>query len=337
MLCQSQYLGEKVYVSIVIKVPTTMMILKLTNIIKASALIILCALFSGQLLAAGMQPFADTHLHYNADQAEITETADALRTLTENNVVFGIVSSRPPALALELAEESGGLIVPFFMPYLEPERKVDWVFDKRVLPAAREALTSGRFKGLGEMHLISGYTPSLKERNEIIDGILDLAEEFDVPALIHAEASSHLYFQPLCLRHPRARIVWVHAGSRLRPARVVKLMRACPNVWADLSARDHMRYGKSNPIVDDNGKLLPEWNDLVMEFQDRIMLGSDPYYYEGMATWDGANTGWNYVSEVLAFHRRWLAAMPDEVRKKLMLDNAVEFYRLSKEDLRKDD
>ncbi|MEA1888295.1 MAG: amidohydrolase family protein [Pseudomonadota bacterium] len=312
-----------------------MMVQKLTNMITTPALIILCVLFSGPLLAAELQPFADTHLHYNVDQAEITETADALRVLIENNVVFGIVSSRPPALALELAEASGGWVIPFFMPYLEPERKIDWVFDKRVLPAARAALASGQYKGLGEMHLISGYTPSLKDRNEIIDGILDLAEEFDVPALIHAEASSHLYFLPLCQRHPRARIVWVHAGSRLRPASVSKLMRACPNVWADLSARDHMRYGKTNPIVDDNGELLPEWNNLVMEFQDRIMLGSDPYYYEGIATWDSANTGWDYTSEVLAFHRRWLEAVPDDVRKKLMLDNAVEFYRLSTKDLRK--
>ena len=310
--------------------------LKLNNLIyMAAAIILLYAASSNQMMAAEMQPFADTHLHYNADQAEITETGDALRVLIENNVVFGIVSSRPPALALELAEASGGWIIPFFMPYLEAERKADWFFDERVLPAARDALASGRYKGLGEMHLISGFTPSLKHRNEIIDGILDLAEEFDVPALIHAEASSHLYFLPLCQRHPSARIVWVHAGSRLRPSRVGKLMRACPNVWADLSARDHMRYGKTNPIVDDDGKLLPEWHDLVMEFQDRIMLGSDPYYYEGTATWEGANTGWNHVTEVLAFHRRWLSQLPVDVRQKLALGNAVRFYRLSIEkDLR---
>ena len=307
-----------------------MMFHKSTNLIAALALI----LFSGLLMAADLQPFADTHLHYNDDQAEITETEDALRVLIENNVVFGIVSSRPPALALELADASGGWIIPFFMPYLEVERKADWFFDKRVLPAAREALASGQFKGLGEMHLISGLTPTLKKRNKIIDGILDLAEEFDVPALIHAEASSHLYFQPLCKRHPKARIVWVHAGSRLRPTRVAKLMRACPNVWVDLSARDHMRYGKSDPIVNEDGRLLPEWHDLVIEFQDRVMLGSDPYYYEGAATWDGGNTGWNHVSEVLSFHRRWLDALPGDIRQKLVLGNAVKFYRLSKEDLR---
>jgi len=179
---------------------------KSTHLIAALALI----LISGQLMAADTLPLADVHLHYNIDQAEVTFTSDALRTLIENNVVFGVVSSKPP---VKLADASDGWIIPFFMPYLEPERKVDWFFDKRVLPAARAALATGRFKGLGEMHLVAGFSPPLKHRNEIIDGMLDLAREFDVPASIHAEASSYRYFLPLCLRHPRVRIVWVLASS----------------------------------------------------------------------------------------------------------------------------
>ena len=294
-------------------------------------------LFCSKVNAEDMLPLADTHLHYNADQAEDLDVADAIKRLKKNNVVFGIVSSRPPELALELADASGGWIIPFFMPYLEVERKRDWVFDKRVLPAARKALESGRFKGLGEMHLIAGRTPTLQERDVIMDGIIDLAEEFDVPALIHAEASNYRYFLPLCLRHPEARIVWVHAGSPLPPDQVTKVMHACPNIQLDLSARDHMRYGRSVPIVDDDGILLPEWHELVMEFQDRIMLGSDPYYYDSIATWEQGNTGWNYIDEVLSFHRRWLAALPYDVRQKLTLANAINFYRLSfKNDLRTD-
>jgi hypothetical protein len=293
---------------------------------QATALVLL--LVSSLLRAADLPPMADVHLHYNIDQAEVTFASDALSTLIENNVVFGVVSSKPPAMALELADASGGWIIPFFMPYLEPARKVDWFFDKRVLPAARAALASGRFKGLGEMHLVAGFTPSLKQRSKIIDGLLDLAGEFDVPASIHAEASSYLYFLPLCLRHPQVRIVWVHAGILLPPAQVGELMNACQNVWVDMSARDHLRYGNSNPIVNDDGQLLPAWRKFVIEFQDRIMLGSDPYYYESMFTWDAANTGWDHVSEVLSFHRRWLNGLPLDVRQKLTLGNAMRFYRL---------
>lgn len=57
-------------------------------------------LLSLQLMATELPPLVDAHLHFNADQMEVTDTSDALRTLVENNVVFGIVSSTPPALAL---------------------------------------------------------------------------------------------------------------------------------------------------------------------------------------------------------------------------------------------
>ena len=281
---------------------------------------------SGSLSAADVLPIADIHLHYNADQAEVTETSEALDILNDNEVAFGIVSSRPPFLALELARESGGWLIPFYMPYLEPERKADWFFDDRVLAASREALASGQFKGLGEMHLIVGFAPSLKKRHETIDGMLELALEFDVAAVIHAEASDYRYFLPLCLRHPKAKILWAHAGSVLPPEQVGELMRACPNVWVDFSARDHMRYGQTNPIIGDNGLLLPGWEEFVLEFQDRIMIGSDPYYYEGDSTWDTPNTGWNFVSEIVAFHRRWLSALPVTVQKKITMDNAMRLF-----------
>lgn len=292
-------------------------------------------LVSNQLIASDIPPMADVHLHFNIDQMAETDTSDALRILVDNNIVFGVVSSKPPALALDLADASGGWVIPFFMPYLEPERKLNWFRDKRVLPATRAALASGRYKGIGEIHIIAGFFPSLNNRHDIVDGMLDLAEEFDVPILIHAEASNQLFFQPLCRRHPQSRVVWVHAGSPLPPSQVGELLRACPNVWVDLSSRDHMRYGKIDPIVDDNGLLLPEWHKFIQEFQDRIMIGSDPVYYEGIAIWDIADTGWNYVSEVLGFHRHWLDNLPENVQKKLALQNAIRFFRLSeKNDMR---
>jgi len=278
------------------------------------------------LQASEYKPIADAHLHYNVDQAEITDTEDALKQLNDNNVLFAVISSKPPELALELVEAAGGWIIPFYMPYLEPDRKRDWYFDQRVLPSAREALASGRFKGLGEIHLIVGYAPSLNEPQAVIDGLLELAKEFNVPINIHAEASSHLYFQPLCQRHPDVKIQWAHAGSPLPPQKVAALMRACPNVWADLSARDHMRYGQMYPIIDERGDLLPEWYKFVIEFQDRIMIGSDPSYLEGESSWEMANTGWNHVSEVLAFHRRWIDGLPATIQSKIALDNARSFF-----------
>jgi predicted TIM-barrel fold metal-dependent hydrolase len=39
-----------------------------------------------------------------------------------------------------------------------------------------------------------------------------------------------------------------------------------------------------------------------------------------------ANTGWNHVSEVIAFHRRWMSAFPLEVQAKIATENARRFF-----------
>lgn len=271
---------------------------------------------------------ADVHLHYNWDQSEILGPAEAVRRLEENGVVFGVVSGKPPSLALEVAAEAGGWILPFFMPYLEPERKRDWFLDARVLPAAREALASGGYRGLGEMHLIVGFAPSLKEAHPIIDGMLSLGVEFDVPLSLHVEAGSHEYFQPLCERHPAARIFWAHAGGVLRPGKVAALLDACPNVWIDLSARDPLRYGGSQPITDAQGRLLPEWERFVITYHERIMVGSDPFYRTGNLYWDEPNTGWDHLDRFIDFHRKWLSHLPVNIARKIRLENALRFFRV---------
>ncbi|MDH3377979.1 MAG: amidohydrolase [Gammaproteobacteria bacterium] len=272
-------------------------------------------------------PVADVHLHYNWDQAEILDPPEAIRRLKDNGVVLAVVSSKPPALALELADAADGWIFPFFMPYLEPERKGDWFYDSRVLPAARDALASGRYQGLGEMHLIVGFAPSLQNRQPIIDELVELAVEYDVPLSMHVEAGNHRYFLPLCKRHPKARIFWAHAGGVLKAREVSALLDACPNVWVDMSARDLMRYGGSHAIVDDEGRLKPEWERIALDYHERIMIGSDPFFVEEQLYWDEPNTGWDHLDTLFAFHRRWLSYLPEEIARKIRVDNATRFFK----------
>lgn len=267
-------------------------------------------------------PMADVHLHYNWDQSETLTPEEAVRRLQRNGVVLAVASGKPPSLALELAAAADGWIIPFFMPYLEPERKRDWFLDERVLSATRAALASGHYKGLGEVHLIVGFAPALRERHGIIDGLLSLGTEFDVPISLHVEAGSHEYFRPLCERHPAARIYWAHAGGVLKPGSVAALLEACPNVWVDMSALDPLRYGGSRPIVDEEGRLLPDWEAFALKYQDRIMVGSDPFYREGNLYWDEPNTGWDHIEEFIRFHRTWLSYLPQEAADKIRIGNA---------------
>ncbi len=272
-----------------------------------------------------LSPIADVHLHYSWDQQEVTTPKEAIQRLEDNNVVLAVVSSTPPELALELRELAGDWVIPLFRPYLEPGRRHSWFNDTRVLEAARNALASGKYQGIGEFHMIAGHGPSLK--NPVLQGLIELAIEFDVPLLIHTETSSHRYFLPLCKRYPRARFLWAHAGGLLDAGQVGALMDACANVWIELSARDPWRYIHS-PIADTEGRLLPAWLALIRRYPDRFMVGSDPVWpVENLHAWDEPDTGWERLGEYLQFHRRWLNALPEPLTERLRLRNAQRFFR----------
>lgn len=271
-------------------------------------------------------PLADVHLHYNWDQQSVVNPLEANALLQRQNVVFGVVSATPPDLALELQDASQGRVIALYRPYLDARARHDWFRRPQVLKDAREALASKRYKGIGELHLVAGLGP--RRDNKVLTGLLALAKEFDVPALIHTEASSYKYFLPVCRQHRQVRILWAHAGGLLDAAAVAALLPQCPNVHVELSARDPWRYVNS-PITDTQGRLLPGWKALLLKYPDRFMIGSDPVWpVEERHLWSEVDTGWEKLPDYLAFHRTWLADMPAAVKKKVELENALVFFRV---------
>jgi len=289
-------------------------------------LVLLAAVFAWPaVLLAETPPLADVHVHYNWSQAEIFTPAAVLKRLRDNNVEFAVVSSSPPELALKLADAGKGRVIPLFQPYLDAEGRHFWFYDKRVLPLARQALESGRYRGIGELHLIAGIGPS--KDNRILNGLIQLAQRYDVPVLVHTETSDHRYFLPLCRKYPAVRFQWAHAGGLLGPEQVGALMAACPNVWVDFSARDPMKYVLT-PIVGEDGALLPGWLPLIKRYPQRFMIGTDPVWpIEDRNHWDEPDTGWDKLAELVRFHHRWLSRLPPDLARKLRVENARQFYQ----------
>ncbi len=116
------------------------------------ALALIPAAFAGET-----PPFADVHLHYNWDQAEVTPPAEALERLTENNVVLAVVSSTPPKLALSLRQAGGDWGLPLYSPYRAPRDWASWLNDGSLPARTRRALEGGEYFGIGEVHLIPGF------------------------------------------------------------------------------------------------------------------------------------------------------------------------------------
>jgi len=268
---------------------------------------------------ANPQPFADIHIHFNWDQKEIISAQEVVRRLKSNNIMIAVVSSTPTHLALELSDAGGPWIQAFFSPYLSYQHRDRWHRDETVVQEAEKGLASGRYTGIGELHISSDFGP--RRDNKVLRGLLALAEKFQVPFLIHTEAASHLFLTPICKDFPQVKFLWAHAGGKLKPASIDALMQQCPNVRVEVSVRDPWRY---DTLVDDKGQLLPGWRELFIKYQDRFMTGTDPVWNVTRGQrWAQADDGWDYYDQLVQFHRNWMKQLPQAVEVKIRLSNAM--------------
>ena len=195
----------------------------------------------------------------------------------------------------------------------------------------RAGLASGRYKGIGELHLIGGFAVRW-QRSDVLKALLELAAEYDVPVLVHTEFSRAEPTLSICRANPDNRLVLAHAGAALPPGEVERVLEACPNVWMDLSARDPWRFVRF-PISDDDGRLLPDWEALVLRWPERFVVGSDAVWpVERLDAWDQADTGWQRIGDFLDFHRRWASFLPSDVARKVLYENAAGVFRPQPDD-----
>ena len=108
---------------------------------------------------------------------------------------------------------------------------------------------------------------------------------------------------------PDVKIIWAHAGLG-EPARAVyALMKEYPKLLADTSLREYA-------ILRPGDTLDPEWKRIVMEFQDRLMVGSD--------TW--VNSQWDNYDAIMDSNREWLSRLPRDVAEKIAFRNAERYF-----------
>ena len=287
-------------------------------------------LFFAAATAAGddsrrlLPPFADVHQHYKWNQIEVTPVEDAVRALSGNQIGLAVVTGTPPELALELADAAPGIVVPIYGIYRTSGEWSRWAYDEGLVARVRSALETGRYRGIGEVHMIGGFIPGWEQ--PVIAGLFSLAAEYDVPVLLHTEFSRANYLIGVCQAYPDTRFLWAHAGNMLPPGEVDRALGECPNVWVELSARDPWRYVRS-PIADDENRLLPSWRELVLKWQDRFMVGSDPVWpVEQLDAWDAPDMGWEEIGRFVGFHRQWLNDLPAEAAEKIRWTNATGFF-----------
>jgi len=122
--------------------------------------------------------------------------------------------------------------------------------------------------------------------------VFELSEEKSIPFLLHHEAEDKLLpeLELMLRRYPGAKVIWCHMGrnrnpntwKKFRKAEAVReFLQKYPNLYFDFlesppGARfsgyvEGIAYKISSQVV----TLDPEWKEVIEEFPDRIVLGSD--------------------------------------------------------------
>lgn len=248
-----------------------------------------------------------------------------------------LVKEYPTRFAFVAGGESlNGLI------HSTPAQRVAAADVQRLQEEAEDIAKAGAV-GFGEIaieHLSSGRGShpyeSVPADHPLLFALADMASRLNMPVDIHMEAlpqdsppppflasfnperlpANIAAFERLLEHNPRAIIVWAHAGWDLTGERTVPLMRSLLAKHANLFMSiklDSAGPQRTSPFAPDGG-LKPGWINLLNEFPDRFVIGSDQFYDEGDARVSAA--------------RRFVNALPVEVATVVARDNARRIYPL---------
>ncbi|MFJ4104726.1 amidohydrolase family protein [Amycolatopsis japonica] len=135
---------------------------------------------------------------------------------------------------------------------------------------------------------IGAYDP----RDELLDDVWGALADAGVPVVVHCghgplrgAYTGLRLFEEILVRHPRLTLVLAHAGMPEIDF-AFELARKYPRVYLDTTMVGVEFTARGNPLP-------PDWQDLLAEFPDRVVLGTDfpniPYSY---ATQLQAIAGW---------------------------------------------
>ncbi len=238
-------------------------------------------------------PLFDAHIHYSHDAVEVLPVKDAVALLRKAGLKGALVSSSNDDGTQKLLAEAPDLIVPELRPYRTRGDVSGWVRDEGIITYVEERLRKYRYVAIGEFHLYGADADLPVPRR-----IVQLAKQYGLMLHAHSDADA---VERLFRQDPNARILWAHAGFE-RPDKVREMLRKHTNLWADLAFRaDHAQGGKPTP----------EWREVLLEFPDRFMVGTDTYVPER----------WHFVPEHARWSREWLADLPRDVAEKIAYRN----------------
>ncbi|MGB0507079.1 MAG: amidohydrolase family protein [Pikeienuella sp.] len=243
-------------------------------------------------------PIFDAHIHYKEPAWDAYPVSSIIELMDESGVAMGLVSSTPDEGTIMLWEYAPNRIVPELRPYHGNAGSSNWANAEGMAEYLEGRLNQYPHEGIGEFHIHNLDT----DNEPLFRQVIAMAKTRDIFLHVHSGPEPIRWLYSL---DPDVKIIWAHAGLG-EPAEVVyELMAEFPELVADTSLREYAILGRS-------GGIEPEWMQIILEFQDRLMVGSD--------TW--VNGQWDSYRAIIASNRRLLSYLPREVAEKLAYKNA---------------
>lgn len=248
------------------------------------------------------QPFFDTHLHYNATDAELFSAAEIISRLQQNGVSYAAVTSTPTDHSLALYQHAPQQVLPLLGAYRSLADKNSWVNDKQLPTRLESQLKQGHWRGIGELHIFAD-----DRHSPVFRDIVQLAHKYQLPLLIHSDPA---VIDTLYQITSDVTVIWAHGGTFAYTDLLADYLQRYPTLMVDLSVRDSR--------IAPQGQLDDAWYQLFIRYPERFLLGVDTY----------ASGRWQNYADALAKIRHWLDQLPNEVAHQMAYQNAITVYQV---------
>ncbi len=246
-------------------------------------------------------PLFDAHVHYKQEAWTPYPLQTVLELFDRNGVAMALVSSTPDEGTIRLFEFAPNRIVPEVRPYHDGVTSSNWTSADGIADYLQGRLEAHPHQGIGEFHLhgeAMWHEPLMRR-------VIAMARERSIPLHVHSGSQP---IRRIYAVDPGVTVIWAHAGLGESPAAIHELMGEFPTLHADTSLREREILGEGN--------LDPVWRRIIIDFQDRLMVGSD--------TW--INAQWDRYDDIVESNRRWLALLPRDIAEKIAYRNAARLF-----------
>jgi predicted TIM-barrel fold metal-dependent hydrolase len=240
----------------------------------------LAALAAPWLAAADDEPIIDIHQHTNYSGRSNAELIAHQRQMGVKKTIL-----LPAGSKYGLAAQAGGNDTVVALAKLLPREYVFFANELPDIPEARPVLE--KYLGMGAIGIGEQKFP-VEADSKAIDLVADIAEEHDVPVLLHFEYKKYNLdfenFHRVLERHPRVNFIghaqtwWgniskehnqaeMYPKSKVAPGGITdRLLSDYANMWGDMSAGS----GLNSMLRDED-----QAREFLKRHQDKLLFGSD--------------------------------------------------------------